>query len=167
MNAIPEQDKNSWTPGDIMDMAVDIISDNSTSPVAEYFVFFIKGYLNEEGKGDKSVIGASLSGTPVIVIFKDVVVSTGGTNMLASYLEQTTLVHEFGHAMGLVNNGLPMTSDHQDTNNGHHCKNTECVMYWHNDGLNDLRDFAQIYMNTGDPVMFGAECLRDAAEYKP
>ena len=167
MKAITKLDKTSWTPGDIMDMAADFVSDNSTSPEAEYFVFFIKGYLNEEGKDDMSVIGASLSGTPVIVIFKDVVVSTGGATMLANYLEQATLVHEFGHAMGLVNNGVPLTSNHQDSANGHHCKNSNCVMYWHNDGLSDLREFAQDYMTTGDPVIFGPECLKDVAEYEP
>jgi hypothetical protein len=167
MKAIPELDKTSWTPRDIMDMAEDFITENSTSPVAEYFVFFVKGYLNEDGKDDKSVIGASLSGTPVIVIFKDVVVLTGGTTILADYLEQATLVHEFGHAMGLVNNGVPLTSNHQDSANGHHCKNPNCVMYWHNNGLSDLREFTLDYMTTGDPVMFGPECLRDAKEYTP
>jgi hypothetical protein len=168
MKEIPKLNKTSWTPGDIMDMAVDFADDSSSSPEAKYFVFYIKGYLNEDGKDDISVIGASLSGTPIIVIFKDVVVSTGGTTMLGNYLEQATLVHEFGHAMGLVNNGVPVTSNHWDSENGkHHCKNPNCVMYWHNNGLSDLVEFKQDYLAKGDPVMFGPECLRDTAEYKP
>jgi hypothetical protein len=87
--------------------------------------------------------------------------------MLANFIEQATLVHEFGHAMGLVNNGVPLTSSHQDTQKGHHCINTNCVMYWQNEGVSDLKEFVQSYMTTGSLVMFGPECLKDASSYRP
>jgi len=36
--------------------------------------------------------------------------------------------HEFGHNLGLVNNGTPMEEDHHDEANGPHCTNDQCVM---------------------------------------
>ena len=101
MTAIPKQNKISWTAVEIMDLAESIATDYSASPEAKFYVFYLNGNLNEDGKNDTTVIGASLSGTPVIIIFKDVVDSTGGSTVLAKYVEQATLVHEFGHALGL------------------------------------------------------------------
>jgi predicted Zn-dependent protease len=167
MTEISDQKKSSWTAGEIMGLAESNAKEHTSSPYAKYYIFFLNGYLNEDGKNDTTVIGASLSGTPVIVIFEDVVVSTGGNTMLANYVEQATLVHEFGHAMGLVNNGVPLATNHQDLPNGHHCKNENCVMYWLNEGLSDMKEFVQSYMATGSPVMFGSECLKDTAGYKP
>ncbi len=167
MTVLSEQNKSSWTPQDILNLAESVVDDYTSSPSTEFYIFFVKGYLNEEGKNETTVIGASLTGTPIIVVFKDVVISTGASQALLKYVEQTTLVHEFGHAMGLVNNGVPLSSSHQDTAHGHHCTNNDCVMYWLNEGLADLIAFVQNYMATGDPVMFGSECLNDAKSYKP
>jgi hypothetical protein len=167
MTEIPDQNKTSWTAQDVFDLARSFISGYSSSPRACFYVFFVNGYLSEDGKNDTSVIGASISGTPVIAVFKDVVKSMGASPTLVKYVEQTTLVHEFGHAMGLVNNGVPLTSRHQDTAHGHHCSNNDCVMYWLNEGLSDLMAFVQRYMATNDPVMFGQECLGDAMNYNP
>ena len=81
------------------------------------------------------------------------------------FVEQATLVHEFGHVMGLVDNGIPMVSDHLDPDHPRHCTNEECVMYWQNEGAADLRDFVQQMMSTGSLIMFGEECLDDTRSY--
>lgn len=44
-------------------------------------------------------------------------------------LEATVLHHEFGHILGLVDNGTPMVNDHRDGGNGHHCDESDCLMY--------------------------------------
>jgi len=167
MTEIPDQNKTSWSAQDVYDLARSFISGYSSSPTACFYVFFVNGNLSEDGKIETSVIGASITGTSIIVVFKDVVKSTGASPILVKYVEQTTLVHEFGHAMGLVNTGVPLSSMHQDTAHGHHCTNNDCVMYWLNEGLSDLMSFVQRYMATNDPVMFGQECLNDAINYNP
>ena len=43
-------------------------------------------------------------------------------------VEATVLRHEYGHLMGLVNNGTDMHEDHQE--NGPHCSEESCVMYF-------------------------------------
>jgi hypothetical protein len=167
MTPLSKQNKSSWIAQDIMNLAESVVTDYSSSPKAQFYIFFVKGYLHDNGKNETSVIGASLTDTPIIVVFKDVVISTGASPTLVKYVEQTTLVHEFGHAMGLVNNGVPLSTNHQDTAHGHHCSNNDCVMYWLNEGASDLMGFVQKYMSTGDPVMFGQECLDDAKSFKP
>ena len=47
------------------------------------------------------------------------------TQMLTTLFE-----HEFGHLMGLVNQGSPMQSNHIDPANGAHCINLQCLMYY-------------------------------------
>lgn len=40
------------------------------------------------------------------------------------------MVHEMGHIFGLVNNGTPQQSDHENGPEGGHCKNDRCAMFW-------------------------------------
>lgn len=47
-----------------------------------------------------------------------------------SILITTLLEHEFGHLMGLVDQGTPMLTDHKDVVNGAHCDNPDCLMYY-------------------------------------
>jgi predicted Zn-dependent protease len=48
-------------------------------------------------------------------------------------IEALSFRHEFGHTFGLVNipnSGTEMQMPHQDTENGHHCDNENCLMYY-------------------------------------
>jgi len=42
--------------------------------------------------------------------------------------------HEFGHVVGLVNDGLPMVRDHEDPLHPRHDPDANCLMYWSYDG---------------------------------
>ncbi len=42
----------------------------------------------------------------------------------------TLLEHEFGHLMGLVDQGSPMQVNHKDAANGAHCDKPDCLMYY-------------------------------------
>jgi hypothetical protein len=81
------------------------------------------------------------------------------------YVEQVTLIHEIGHAIGLVNNGLPMVEAHQDADHGAHCNNPDCVMYWANEGPNDMLKFAQNASMNQATIIFDSKCLNDARSY--
>ncbi len=45
-------------------------------------------------------------------------------------MEASVMAHEFGHILGLVDNGTPMVDPHRDSGNGHHCDNSDCLMYY-------------------------------------
>ena len=51
-------------------------------------------------------------------------------------LMATVLEHEFGHLLGLVNQGSPMQTDHLDAANGAHCNNFLCLMYYSIETMN-------------------------------
>jgi hypothetical protein len=96
-------------------------------------------------------------------MFKPVIASAASLPNVRKFVEQSTLVHEFGHAVGLVNNGVAMVSAHQDTAHGAHDTSSACVMYYANEGASDAAQFAQRYITTGNEVIFDSACLADTA----
>jgi hypothetical protein len=48
------------------------------------------------------------------------------------------VTHEFGHALGLVNNGALMVNAHEDGSHAGHSGNRNSVMYWAVESSNGL-----------------------------
>jgi hypothetical protein len=130
--------------------------------VKTYYVVFVTGYFTDGNGPNAGVLGVSLGDTGVIAMFKDVIDSTGvpATNV-SRFVEQSTLVHELGHAFGLVANGIAVTSAHHDEAHGAHCTNQACVMYFAHEGASDMTAFVQRSVLTGDTILFDAACLAD------
>ncbi len=166
MEQISDQGQTSWTTAQVFDLAKRTWDTPQTSTSAEFYVLFLNGYFNDQGVTNKQVIGISIVGTPVIAVFKDAIRGSGYTSFFYTVMEQTTLVHEFGHAVGLVNSGLPMVLDHEDTEHINHCTNEDCVMYWENDGTS-LNLFIHKIINSPSDVLFGPECLNDVSSFMP
>lgn len=166
MTAIPAQGKTDWTSAEINSLNAQFKGAESTSKEAHFYIYFLNGHFND-GETKPNTIGVSLGGTPIIAIFKDVIQDAGflPNGPVAKFVEQSTLVHEMGHALGFVNNGVPMASPHQDTEHGAHTTNSDCVMYWLNEGTSDLSDFVRDYISTGNTVMWGDEVLEDAKAF--
>ncbi len=154
----------SFSVDDILDIADAHRDQLSSGSTATFYFAWLDGFFRDGGSINENVIGVSIGDTGVVAMFKPVIESIslpGGSGVLERFAEQTTLVHEFGHAVGLVNNGVPLTSDHHDAENGAHCTNRDCVMYWANEGVRDLIPFVQTFIASGSTVVFGSECLED------
>ncbi|MEO6460674.1 MAG: hypothetical protein ABIO95_09515 [Bdellovibrionota bacterium] len=166
MTQIPDQARALWSTNDIL-----ALHKGSSSPSASGRVlvslYFLDGNYAENGQAQTSVLGVSISGSSVIAIFKDVVrhAATDPSGVVAKYVEQSTIVHEFGHAVGLVNNGVPMKNDHEDAQHPHHTTDSDCVMYWLNEGASDMASFVARFIASGDTVMWGPDILDDAAAF--
>lgn len=80
---------------------------------------------------NSQVLGVAYKNTSMAVFGKPVSENSGGISQPSkTKLETTIMNHEMGHLLGLVNVGTPMVEDHQDEENGNHCNNEDCLMYY-------------------------------------
>ena len=142
----------------LSDGALDTVPDDETRVL---HVLWLDGYFADADGRQDAVLGVSIGNTGVLAMFKPVIEGLGLSDAVRRFGEQATLIHEFGHAVGLVNNGLEMVTAHQDAEHGAHCSDDACVMYWANEGAADLAAFVVQYATSGDSVLFGADCRAD------
>ncbi len=180
MQSINDITAADFTTDDIHAIESKNRNEHSTDGRSTFYVVFLNGYFKDDTGVQKDVMGVTIGTGGLTAIFKPVVRDVASiciTNSLSDtqckngtivdakpFAEQTTLVHEFGHAAGLVNRGVKATTDHQDTANGAHCKVSTCVMYYLNEGPKDLIEFIKrTRMMSGNiPSLYGQECLDDA-----
>lgn len=94
--------------------------------IAAYLLF-----LNGEYAGGANVLGVAYNNTSMAVFIEKISQYTGGPlEPSQATVEATVANHEFGHLLGLVNNGSPMQTEHQDEPNGQHCDNENCLMHY-------------------------------------
>lgn len=141
---LPGDATKVWTPNALVDLEAQTRSTPHAAPAALLHVLYPAGKYNASG-----VAGVTMSGTILgpVVVFLDTLreVQTGALPLpnpqpAVERLERATLLHEAGHAMGLVDNGLPMVRDHEDDAHEGHSSNPSSVMYWQVESLNGLRD---------------------------
>lgn len=79
---------------------------------------------------DLTVLGNSYWNTSMSVYGKSIDRYSGGNGQVSTdQLFITLIEHEFGHLLGLVDQGTPMASPHKDVNKGAHCINPNCLMH--------------------------------------
>jgi len=87
--------------------------------------------------------GIAYLNTSVILLEKTIQSTSGGIGQASRVkVESGVLEHEFGHLLGLVNNGTPMVVPHEDEAHKPHCNNSSCLMYYEieTSGLHTLSD---------------------------
>lgn len=70
-------------------------------------------------------------------------------------------VHEVGHQLGLVNNGLVMVNNHQDAPHGAHDSNDRCIMYWAYEGSGILDAIGKGLFGSAPNMGFDDACMAD------
>jgi hypothetical protein len=144
------------TVEDIFALAAQHRTTFDTETRRSYYVIFVSGHFADQNGVQYGVLGISIGNT--IAMFKDVIKTTNivlAPNVVR-YVEQSTLVHELAHSIGLVDNGIPMVAPHKDAPHGAHC-----IMFWQNDGSQDAARFAQQKVLTGSSLLFDDQCLAD------
>jgi hypothetical protein len=126
-----------------------------------YYIVFVSGHYADSNGPNTQVLGVSFGDT--VAMFKDIIRGTASitTPNTERYVEQSTLIHELSHSIGLVDNGVPMVAAHKDSAHGAHCNNSNCVMYWLNEGASDAQTFAINRVLTGNTILFDDACLAD------
>ena len=163
MIQIDDPNKTIWTVDDLVELASQNNVVSKMGSEAIFSVFFVNGLFEQQGQVLPNVIGVNLSQTSVTVIFKDVINNL--PPLLRAFSEQATVIHEIGHALGLVDNGVPLASNHLDSENGAHTVQNECIMYFLNEGAADLYQFIIDFNATGDATLWGPGVLQDVQEF--
>jgi hypothetical protein len=117
---------------EIEDESRDSFADESTGTAVAYLLY-VRGISAQDGTGGR-LLGVTHRGGS-IAIYASNVDSSADAFYTALEFEAHTLVHEFGHLLGLVDGGVPMVSDHRDPRHPFHSNDRDCVMYWLIGGL--------------------------------
>ncbi|PCJ65015.1 MAG: hypothetical protein COA58_12150 [Bacteroidetes bacterium] len=153
-------EQKSYSRQNILDLAKDLQVYSNKDSAKGITIVFLDGYYIRDGEILDQVLGLNIGNTSVLAIFKPVIDASSSSKAEQTLVEQSTVTHEIGHALGLVNNGVRATSAHHDVANGSHCTNTECVMYWMN-GAGDISKFITPFLTGNDVTLFGNQCIED------
>jgi hypothetical protein len=143
------------------------ITTDLDSKTQAFYVVFVNGrLLGDDGAPEDDTLGASIDDSGVIAIFKPTYTPYfSKKNAGAQVIEQLAVTHYFGHAVGFVNNGVPLApgnESHQDTANGSHCTNKQCAMSVAFETPEGAADFIGKFPVGSETVVIGQECLSDA-----
>jgi hypothetical protein len=126
----------TWSQKDLLDYSDAHFGTGTGSKTVAIHLLFVDGTYDQG-----NVLGATFSRetnsgkvveTGPVVIFSERIEAGCGplcpTGTAPAFRAVT--LHEFGHAIGLVNNGVEMVRDHEDDAHPGHSANRNSVMYW-------------------------------------
>ncbi len=158
MEKLDDVPAKSFSNADLVAVAAAHRTEMQFSNVVSFYVVFVDGYwLDDTGAERTDVPGVSIGDTGIIGMFKKAIASP--------FVEQLTLIHHLGHAVGFVDNGVPVgeaNRAHVDTANGHHCTNKQCAMSFANETVAGATAYASEFIRSPEAVLIGQECLSDA-----
>ena len=134
MDEVLEREETTWGTDSLRQLRRDHQDEETDGHTVVTHLSFVAGHSGEDDDEGR-VLGVAIDHRQV-VIFSQTVKSSCTVTSLPPCLYSTeevfgaVVVHEFGHILGLVNNGIPMVSDHQDESHGAHSDNPDSVMYW-------------------------------------
>lgn len=122
--------QNAYSVEEIRNIEDDARTESTSGNTITIFLLFVDG-KRQEDDGNQTTLGLAYYNTSAAFFGKNIRQLSGGIgNPSRAKLETAIINHELGHLLGLVNNGTPMQSDHQDDDNGAHCDVDDCLMYF-------------------------------------
>lgn len=126
---ISSGNKNSYSSSDVREIEAQQRNTFTEEGILSTYMLIVDGYYSQQ-----NVLGIAYFNTSNAFFgpaFDDA--STGFGSLTRFQVEAISFRHEFGHLFGLVNiegSGTDMQTDHQDDQNGNHCDNESCLMYY-------------------------------------
>tara|TARA_R110000868_G_scaffold306734_1_gene568056 strand:+ start:88635 stop:89393 length:759 start_codon:yes stop_codon:yes gene_type:complete len=123
---IPSLGKSSYSAQDAYNLEKEHRNRYSDGvELASYFIV-LDGQFEDE-----NVLGFAYFNTSMALIGGTIEEHTGGLGQPSKAVVETAVLnHEFGHILGLVDNGSPAVQDHIDKEHGAHCDVESCLMYY-------------------------------------
>lgn len=129
------------------------------------------GWTTPDGD-DQALLGLHVGRIGTVFLFPERIDTLGRPRghgpidaaLFAPYMERAVLVHELGHAFGLIGDEVPQSTPHEDPDRPHHSKNPESVMYWsHTDWY---RRYGPDWDGDVVPYAFDEDDLADLDAYR-
>ena len=118
----------SFTANDLRTLEDEVRTEYAEEDKLAGYIFYADAEYAENTESSK-VLGVAYSSTAMCIFKETIQDHSGGLGEASELvLESAVLMHEFGHVLGLVNNGTPMTQDHEGESG--HCDNEDCLMYY-------------------------------------
>jgi hypothetical protein len=157
----------TFTTQDIIAIAAAHRTEQQYADAVAFYVVFLPGtFTDESGTEQPDTLGVSIGDTGIIGMFKPAIKKpVGNPTAVPQFVEQLALIHFFGHAVGFVDNGVPVgdtNKAHIDPDNAHHCTNKQCAMSFANESVQGAVAYAKQYIRNPEAVLLGQECLSDA-----
>jgi predicted Zn-dependent protease len=130
LQEIPSPQNGKYTLKNIKEVELKYrTTTSSLSAMSAYILYLDNDYI--ETQGNQVILGVAYSATSFAVFEKTILGLSGSLGEPSqTVLESAVSEHEFGHLLGLVNAGTPITSIHHDTQHGAHCTNEDCLMHY-------------------------------------
>ncbi|MFW6052031.1 MAG: hypothetical protein ACODAU_12715 [Myxococcota bacterium] len=156
----------AWTSEELLDLAEETNDLSVPDGTVKIHVMFLDGQDESTGEGG-TVLGLAWNHLHIAIYKESIEESCTSFPLpvsgLCEAVELSILIHEIGHTIGLVDNGLPMQTDHKDPDHGAHDVNEDCIMYWAYEGENPI-EFINDGLGTGGSAPgFDQACLDDIA----
>ncbi|MCB9788615.1 MAG: hypothetical protein H6744_18210 [Deltaproteobacteria bacterium] len=140
---------------------------------AAIHVLYVDGHYQDDSE-QSQILGFAYGGSWLVMLADNIdggcdsspLLSLPGLSpardQVCARAESTVFMHELGHLFGLVDNGAPMVTPHEDADHAHHDANEDCLMYWAIQGSKAIDLIAQRFKdNQQGAVSFDAACLAD------
>ena len=129
-NAISSPGKTLFSVEDISGIESAHRTQKPNGKTLTAYFFFADGDYSANS-GNSKVLGIAYGSSSMALFEKTIKDFSGGVAQPSvAVMESTVILHEFGHILGLVNNGTSMQSQHQDVPHGKHCDDQNCLMYY-------------------------------------
>jgi predicted Zn-dependent protease len=153
---IPTGNKNTYSSSDVREIEAQQRNNFTEEDVLSTYMLVVDGYYSQQ-----NVLGIAYFNTSNAFFgpaYDDA--STGFGSLTRFQVEAISFRHEFGHLFGLVNiegSGTDMQTNHQDEQNGHHCDNDNCLMYY----AMERSDLIEQLFNEETIPALDANCIAD------
>ena len=127
MNEVNFAETSSWTATKVREIGHDTMDAPPQTSELRWHVIMPQGKYS-----DDSVLGVAVDAS-TIALFSDSIddaTSIFNPRISAEDIENSVMVHEFGHLLGLVNLVYTSPADHEDSEHPGHSNNEDSVMYW-------------------------------------